>query len=338
MQSTTNIKPQLTDSFGRVINSLRISVTDRCNFRCTYCMPEEGTEWENRNEILNYEEIFRLVKIFSELGINKIRLTGGEPLVRKDIYKLIFLISNIKGIDDISLTTNGYFLPELSKSLYNAGLKRINISLDSLNAETFTDITRRNYFDKTFEGINKAIETGFDPIKVNAVIMRGVNDNELLDFALLARSTKLKIRFIEFMPIGLKDNWKNSRVVGYREIIDRIENETGIKLNAVPTEKSEPARRYVFEDGVGDIGFINSVSEPFCENCNRIRLTADGKLRTCLFSLHETDLKTILREKKGDRELITQSILSAVANKEKGHSINSPEFVRPERTMSQIGG
>jgi len=328
----------LVDSFGRVINSLRISVTDRCNFRCTYCMPEQGMQWVNKNEILSYEEIFYLTKIFAELGINKIRLTGGEPLVRKDLYKLIFLISSIEKIDDISLTTNGYFLPEMAEQLYNAGLRRINISLDSLNSLKFNLITRRNNFHRVLEGIEKAVETGFDPIKINAVIMRGINDNELKEFAKLARSTDLKIRFIEFMPIGLDDGWTNEKVITYKEIIERIENETGLKLKSVDTEKSEPARRYVFEDGIGEIGFINSVSEPFCENCNRVRLTAEGKLRTCLFSMGETDLKSFLRDNNKDKNKIKEIIINAVLNKERGHLINKPEFTRPKRTMSQIGG
>lgn len=338
MSSTTNTESVLKDSFGRVINSLRISVTDRCNFRCSYCMPGEGMKWINREEILSYEEIFYLTKIFAELGINKIRLTGGEPLVRKDIHKLIFLISKVEEINDISLTTNGYFLPEMAEKIYNAGLRRINISLDSLDPVKFSLITHRNYFHKTFEGIKKALKVGFDPIKINAVIIRNVNDNELKEFAGLARKTRLKIRFIEFMPIGREDGWKDGKVVGHEEIINRIEDEVGLRLNPIHTEKSEPARRYIFEDGIGEIGFINSVSEPFCEDCNRIRLTAEGKLRTCLFSLGETDLKEALRSKKKDRKVIREIILNAVWNKEKGHLINSPDFTRPERTMSQIGG
>ncbi|MGH7885131.1 MAG: GTP 3',8-cyclase MoaA [Thermodesulfobacteriota bacterium] len=327
----------LKDSFGRKINSLRISVTDRCNFRCSYCMPEEGMKWLDKEEILSYEEIFFLVKIFSELGINKIRLTGGEPLVRKDLYKLIFLISNIEKIEDISLTTNGYFLAEMAEKLYNSGLKRINISLDSLNPSKFNLITRRNYFHKVLDGIESAITAGFYPIKINAVIMRGINDNELGEFAKLSRKSNLKIRFIEFMPIGSKDGWKNNKVVTYKEIIIKIEDEIGLKLKPIATVKSDPARKYSFEDGIGEIGFINSVSEPFCEHCNRIRITAEGKLRTCLFSLSETDLKTPLRKGMNKNE-IAHLIKNAVWNKERGHLINKPGFVRPNRTMSQIGG
>lgn len=328
----------LTDSFGRKINSLRISVTDRCNFRCSYCMPEEGMKWLRKDEILSYEEIFRLVKVFSAMGIDKIRLTGGEPLVRKDIGKLIFLISSIEGISDISLTTNGYFLPEMSEKLFSSGLKRINISLDSLNAAKFNLITRRNYFQKVIRGLEKAIETGFDPVKLNTVVMRGINDNELSEFARLARESNVIVRFIEFMPIGSEDGWKNDRVVPYREIIQRIEKELNLGLNPVKNEKSDPARRYRFEDNIGEIGFINSVSEPFCEHCNRIRITAEGKLRTCLFSHGETDLMPILRSGIFDKSRLKKVITEAVWKKEKGHLINDPGFERPDKTMSQIGG
>jgi cyclic pyranopterin phosphate synthase len=327
----------LRDSFGRLVNNLRISVTDRCNFRCRYCMPEEGMQWLEKDELLSYEELARVAKIFSGLGVSKVRLTGGEPLMRKDLHLLVQYISGLNGLKDIALTTNGFFLAEQASALVKAGLHRINVSLDSMDPVKFGVMARRNYFHKVWEGLEEAQRLGLGPIKVNAVLIRGINDDEIPAFADLARSRPFIVRFIEFMPIGADDGWTPDRVVSSKEIVSRIERHSGVRL--VPIEKpgAQPADRFRFEDGNGEIGFISSVSEPFCANCNRVRLTSDGKLRTCLFSLVETDLRSMLRGGASDKE-ITHSIQSAVQRKEAGHLINQPGFVRPERTMSQIGG
>jgi cyclic pyranopterin phosphate synthase len=327
----------LRDSFGRTINNLRISVTDRCNFRCRYCMPEQGMVWMAKSELLAYEEISRLTKILAELGIRKIRLTGGEPLMRKDLHKLVGQIASIRGIEDIAVTTNGYFLPEQAAELVAAGLRRINVSLDSLDPATFNDVTRRNYYDKVWKGIESIEALGIRPIKLNVVLIRGVNDHEIGNFARLARTKPYVIRFIEFMPIGSDDGWSAEKVVATKEVIERLEREIGKPLIPIERHGAQPADRFRPEDGVGEFGFISSVSEPFCDHCNRIRITSDGKLRTCLFSLEETDLKSMLRSGADDEEM-SEAIVQAVWKKEEGHLINQPGFTRPNRTMSQIGG
>ncbi len=330
------LSDQLKDSFGRTINNMRISVTDRCNFRCHYCMPEEGMVWMKKDELLTFEEIARVVAIVARLGVNKIRLTGGEPLMRKELHLLVEQISRIEGIHDIAMTTNGYFLKEQAALLSKAGLRRITVSMDSLDVLTFAEVTRRDYFDKVWEGVETLQALGFSPIKINVVLMRGTNDNEIEKFAELARTKPFIVRFIEYMPIGAGDTWDYSKVVPTKEIIERIEKQFP-KLVPVEYHGSQPADRFRFEDGIGELGFISSVSEPFCSHCNRIRITSDGKLRTCLFSLHETDLKSMLRSGKRD-EAISEAIVAAVWKKEEGHLINQPGFVKPERTMSQIGG
>ncbi len=327
----------LLDSFGRVVNNLRISVTDRCNFRCRYCMPEEGMQWLQKDDLLSYEELARVAKIFSELGVTKVRLTGGEPLMRKDLHVLVRYIAGLKGLNDIALTTNGFFLAEQASELVKAGLQRINVSLDSMDPVKFGVMARRNYFHKVWDGIEEAHRIGIGPIKVNAVLIRGINDDEIPAFADLARSRPFIVRFIEFMPIGAEDGWTPDRVVSSKEIIERIERHTGVGLMPLESPGAQPADRFRFEDGKGEIGFISSVSEPFCDHCNRVRITSDGKLRTCLFSLVETDLRLMLRGGASEEEIKT-SIQSAVQKKEAGHLINQPGFVRPERTMSQIGG
>ena len=330
-------KYKLKDSFGRLINNLRISVTDRCNFRCRYCMPEEGMIWMNRDELLTYEEIERIAKIFVQLGINKIRLTGGEPLLRKDLHLLIKMLSAIPKLEDLALTTNGYFLADQAESIFKAGLHRINVSLDSLDQKKFSLITRKNYYNKVWKGLETVEAFGDIPIKINVVLIRGINDDEILDFANLARMRSFIIRFIEFMPIGADDGWSMEKVVPTKEVLGKIEKGLRVKLIPFESRGKQPADRFKFEDGNGEIGFITSVSEPFCNSCNRVRVTSDGKLRTCLFSLEETDLKRLVRRGAKDEE-IKQSIINSVWNKEPGHLINRPGFVRPNRTMSQIGG
>lgn len=333
---TREFSQALSDKYGRTVTSLRISVTDRCNFRCRYCMPEAGMMWLDKGAILSYEEIHRLVRIFAQLGVSKIRLTGGEPLMRKELHLLVEKINRVKGIQDIALTTNGYFLSEQALNLAKAGLSRINVSLDSLDPNTFSQMVRRDYFQKVWEGLGVVENLPIRPIKVNVVLIRGINDNEVESFARLARTKPFIIRFIEFMPIGADDGWMIEKVVLTHEIVERI-NAMGPRLLPVEYHGAQPADRYKFEDGLGEIGFISSVSEPFCSHCNRVRITSDGKLRTCLFSLRETDLKSLLRNGATD-ESVKNVIVKAVSNKEEGHLINRSGFVRPERTMSQIGG
>ena len=332
---------KLSDTFGRVASNLRISVTDRCNFRCRYCMPEEGMEWLKKNMLLSFEEIGRVVEIFASLGVSKIRLTGGEPLMRKELWNLVALLRRVRGIRDIALTTNGFFLAEQAKLLRDAGLDRINVSLDSLDPATFTAMARRAYFEKTWEGIEEALRCGLSPVKVNVVLIRGVNDGEIEAFAHLARTRPIVVRFIEFMPIGMEDGWSIERVVPTREVIGRIDAVSHLvpvnREPASPEAVKAPAERYRFADGAGEIGVISSVTQPFCGDCNRVRITSDGKFRTCLFSLKETDLRALLRGGSPDAE-IAATIAAAVRGKEEGHLINRPGFVRPERTMSSIGG
>jgi cyclic pyranopterin phosphate synthase len=324
----------LIDSFGRKVINLRISVTDRCNFRCTYCMPEEGMVWMKREELLTFEEITRLVRIFAGLGIHRLRLTGGEPLMRQELWKLVAALRSVSGITDIALTTNGYFLNEQARPLVDAGLNRINVSLDSLDPRTFAALARRDTFARVWKGIEEADRVGLGPIKLNVVLIRGVNDHEVEDFARLARSRPFIIRFIEFMPIGKDDGWSADRVVPAEEVLRRIDT---IHSLIPQGDEGAPAERYVFTDGRGEIGFISSVTRPFCHDCNRVRLTSEGKLRTCLFSLEETDLRSLVRG-GADDATIAAAIQAAVGRKEEGHLINRPGFVRPERTMSQIGG
>jgi cyclic pyranopterin phosphate synthase len=299
-------------------------------------MPEEGMVWMKKNELLTFEEIERTVQIVARLGVSKIRLTGGEPLMRKELPLLVQKIARVPEVHDIALTTNGYFLTEQAVDLYNAGLKRITVSMDSLDAPKFAEVTRRDYFDKVWTGLDLLQTLPIGPIKINVVLMRGVNEVEIEKFVKLARAKPFIIRFIEYMPIGAGDGWDYSKVVPTREIIKRIE-EYFPRLVPVEYHGAQPADRFKFEDGKGELGFISSVSEPFCSHCNRIRITSDGKLRTCLFSVHETDLKSMMRSGKND-EAISEAIVAAVWKKEEGHLINQPGFVKPERTMSQIGG
>jgi cyclic pyranopterin phosphate synthase len=289
-----------------------------------------------KDKLLSYEEITRLVQIFAALGIQKIRLTGGEPLMRKDLWRLVAMLKNVEGIRDIALTTNGYFLKDQVHQLVAAGLSRINVSLDSLNPVVFAEMARRDYFRPTWDGIEEADRAGIRPIKLNVVLIRGVNDGEIRKFAELARSRSFVIRFIEFMPIGKDDGWEIDKVVPTREVFEIVNSYCSLvplpSLNGVT-----PAERFVFADGKGEIGFISSVSQPFCSNCDRVRLTSDGKFRTCLFSLDEMDLRAMLRTGAGNQD-IADALVAAVWKKEEGHLINRPGFVRPERTMSQIGG
>ncbi len=324
---------QLVDPFGRTVRDLRISVTDRCNFRCQYCMPAEGMQWLPREEILSFEEIERFARIcIKYFGFDGIRLTGGEPLVRAHLPELVERLA-LLGVDT-ALTTNGATLRMHAKPLAEAGLKRINISLDSLRPERFLELTRRDELDRVLDGIEAALDAGLEPVKINAVMMRGINDDEIVDFAEFGRDKGLTVRFIEFMPLEAGDVWNEDLVVPADEIVEKINN-------AIPIEPivrgSEPAERWRYSDGKGEVGVIASVTKPFCGDCDRVRLTAEGQFRTCLFAVDEFDMRSLLRSEANDEE-IAKAIVDAVGTKWAGHSIGQVNFIRPSRTMSQIGG
>jgi cyclic pyranopterin phosphate synthase len=327
----------LIDSFGRLHNNLRISVTDRCNIRCFYCMPAENVEFMDKQELLTFEEIERFVRAVVPLGINKLRLTGGEPLVRRDLDKLVSRLAAIPGIEDIGLTTNGILLAEQAEALYAAGLRRINVSLDALTPGKFKQFTRRDGFEKVIEGIKVAQRVGFDPVKVNAVSVRGLTEEEIVPFGEFARNTGVEVRFIEYMPLDADNAWERDKVLFAHEIIERLSAEIMPLIPEGTQEPHAPATDFVFEDGIGRIGFIASISQPFCMSCNRIRITADGKLRNCLFSLEETDVRSLLRGTGSDAE-IAAAVRASVAAKKEGHEINTARFIQPERPMYSIGG
>jgi cyclic pyranopterin phosphate synthase len=324
---------RLVDSFGRVHRDLRLSVTDRCTFRCTYCMPEEGMRWLPREEILTFEEIDRVATLLVERhGVESIRLTGGEPTVRAHLPVLVEKLSRLPV--DLSLTTNGATLRSAAHDLAAAGLKRINVSLDTFKPERFVEITRRDELARVLDGIDAAIEAGLHPVKVNAVMMRGVNDDELLDFARYGREKGVVVRFIEFMPLDADKSWRNEAVVTLDEIVARIGDEFPLE----PIERtSAPATRYRYRDGGGEIGVVASVTQAFCGTCDRIRLTAEGKFRNCLFALEEYDVRALLRSDASDDDL-SALLEMAVGAKWAGHQINQVHFIRPSKSMSQIGG
>jgi len=330
------MRDPLVDGWGREIKSLRVSVTDKCNFRCRYCMPAEGLEWLPREEVLTFEEIARIVGVLAHMGVDEVRLTGGEPLVRRDLPALVEMLARTRGVEDLSLTTNGVLLDRLAGPLVVAGLRRINVSLDSLSHTRFAEITRRDALDKVLAGLAEAERyPELRPIKVNCVAIRGFTEEEVPALAELARRRPYVVRFIEFMPLDADEAWRQDEVLTGGEIRALIEERW--PLMEVPAKASSTARRFRFADGVGEIGFVNPVSEPFCSTCDRIRLTADGKLRTCLFSRREWDVKRPLRDGASDDELETL-LRWAVRHKELKHHINEPGFVRASRSMSQIGG
>jgi GTP 3',8-cyclase len=327
----------LRDSWGREIKSVRVSVTDKCNFRCTYCMPAEGLEWLGRDEVLTFEEITRLVRILAQLGIDEVRLTGGEPLVRRDLPTLVGMVAAVEGVRDLSLTTNGVLLDRFAKPLVDAGLQRLNVSLDTLNHLRFAEITRRDALDAVLRGLAEAERhPQLRPIKINCVAVKGFTETEVPALAELARRKPYVVRFIEFMPLDADEAWREDDVLTGGEIRAIIEDLYG-PLEELPAKASSTARRFRFSDGAGELGFVNPVSEPFCSTCDRIRLTADGQLRTCLFSRREWDLKTPMRDGATDGELV-ELLRFAVRHKELKHRINDPGFVRASRSMSQIGG
>jgi cyclic pyranopterin phosphate synthase len=326
----------LRDGHGRVIGDLRVSVTDRCNFRCQYCMPAEGLPWLERAEVLSFEEITRLVALLSSMGVHDVRLTGGEPLVRRGFPRLAAMLAALPGVRDLSLTTNGFLLERDAAALVEAGINRFNVSLDSLQRDRFYALTRRDALPQVLRGLE--LLAGFPeahPIKINAVAMRGFTEEEAIPFAGLARRTPYEVRFIEFMPLDGDRAWSPDQVLTGQEV--RAAIDAVYPLEPEPREPHATARVYRFADGKGKIGFINPVSEPFCGDCNRIRLTADGRLRTCLFSLNETDLREPLRSGADDNEL-ERIIREAVWRKELKHHVGDPGFIQPARTMSAIGG
>ncbi len=328
----------LVDSFGRQIEDLRISITDRCNFRCTYCMPEEGLKWLSNDRVLTPPEISRLARIAVALGIRELRLTGGEPTLRPGLPALVGDLAQIDGLKSLSLTTNGFLLDKLAGPLAEAGLTRINVSVDTLDHDKFHSITRRPALDRVLRGLAELEKyPSIRPIKINAVGMRNFSEDDILAFCHWARTTGYVVRWIEFMPLDADGNWERDRVLSGAEIKAIIEREF-MPLVPVDADASSTSRRYRFADGIGEIGFINPVSEPFCATCNRIRLTADGQLRTCLFSIDEWDLRGPMRAGATDQDL-ADIFVQAVAHKEKKHQINEGEqFQRASRSMSQIGG
>jgi cyclic pyranopterin phosphate synthase len=326
----------LIDSFGRVHDNLRISVTDRCNIRCFYCMPESEVRFEKRSEILSFEEIERFARIAAGLGVNKLRVTGGEPLVRRDLPVLIRSLASIPGIRDLALTTNGVLLPDLAAPLYDAGLRRLNVHLDTLDRARFEQITRRDDLPKVLAGLTRAKELGFR-IKLNAVAVKNLVEPDIVPLARFAREHGFEVRYIEFMPLDAQGLWGRSRVLLADEMIDMLSREIAPLVPVPDPDPRAPATEYAFADGGGTVGFIASVSRPFCLNCNRLRLTADGKLRYCLFAIEEDDVKSLLRSCAPDDE-IAALVRRNVAGKWLGHEINSTKFVAPPRPMYSIGG
>ena len=324
----------LIDRFGRRHNNLRISVTDRCNLRCTYCMPEDVT-FQPQSHLLTFEEITRFAQVASQLGVDKLRLTGGEPLMRRELPKLVAMLTALPGIRDIGLTTNGVLLPEHAQSLYDGGLRRINISLDTLDREQFVAVARRDELDRVLTGIEAAERAGFERIKINAVAAKGITN--VVGLATFCRERDFELRFIEFMPLEADHIWSRQGVLSADEILQQLAD---AGMPAAPIQKSDPsapADEYRYLDGRGRLGIIASVTKPFCGDCNRIRITAEGKLRNCLFSLDELDIKTPLRNGGTDEELAAL-LRQSVAGKWEGHQINTLHFIRPSRTMHSIGG
>ena len=338
---------ELIDPFGRTVRDLRISITDRCNFRCTYCMPAEGMKWLPRTEVLTYEELHRLASIcVNHFDVDGIRLTGGEPTMRAHLPVLVQKLAGLivpatanspragKPID-LAITTNGATLRLIAQELREAGLERINISIDTLKRERFYEMTRRDELEHVLDGIDAAISAGFSPVKLNAVVQRGINEDEIVDLATFGRNKGIEVRFIEFMPLDAQGTWDNNQVVGQDEIVAAIAAVYPLEL--MPARGAAPADRWRYLDGKGTVGVIPSVTKPFCGDCDRVRLTADGQFRTCLFSTNEFDLRAMLREGASD-DAIAAEIKRAVGTKWAGHNIGNVTFVRPRRSMSQIGG
>jgi GTP 3',8-cyclase len=327
---------RLIDRFGRIHNNLRISVTDRCNIRCVYCMPESVT-FLPRNSLLSFEEIVRFVRVATTLGIDKIRLTGGEPLVRKDLPRLVEMIAAISGIKDVGLTTNGILLAPMARALWDAGLRRINVSLDTLDPARFEQLTRRTGVEQVIEGILAAKSAGFRPVKLNAVAIKGMTEDDVVPLGMFAREHGLELRFIEYMPLDAGDLWERGKVLLAAEILERLSEGIGPLAPAPDQDPRAPAVDFDYADGRGRVGLIASVSRPFCTSCNRVRLTAEGKLRNCLFALEETDVRDLMRGGSSDADL-ARALRESVAAKWEGHEINTSRFIKPDRLMHSIGG
>ena len=336
MKPLAHMKP-LIDTFDRVHDNLRLSVTDRCNIRCFYCMPETGVKFQPREQLLTFEEIERFVRVAVTLGVRKLRVTGGEPLLRKDLAKLIRKLSAIEGIEDLALTTNGVLLTEQAQELYDAGLRRVNVHLDTLDRERFKQITRRDDFDRVLQGIETCQRMGYGPIKINAVAVKNLVEPDIVPLARFGRERGIEIRYIEFMPLDSQGLWDRGRVLLADDMIEMLAREIGPLREIPDADPRAPATEYEFADGIGRVGFIASVSRPFCLNCNRIRLTADGKFRYCLFAIEETDIRTLLRN-GGPDDAIAEAVRGSVKAKWIGHQINSTQFVPPPRPMYSIGG
>ena len=327
----------IIDSFGRVHTNLRISVTDRCNIRCFYCMPE-NVEFLQQSRILTFEEIARFVSVVARSGVNKLRLTGGEPLVRRDLPALVKMLAAIKEIEDIALTTNGLLLAKHAQSLRKAGLNRLNISLDTLDEDVFEQISRRKGLQKVLDGIEVANGAGFDKIRLNAIAIKGLTENEIIPLVRFAISKQLELRFIEFMPLDAEANWQNSAVLS-GESLRKIISDAVCELVPIdPVDPHQPAVDFEYTDGSGSVGFINSVSQPFCNKCNRLRITSEGQLQNCLFSSGQWDVRELLRNTDANDQQIAQLILDCVGAKAAGHGSNNLDFVRPDKAMYQIGG
>ena len=327
----------LIDKFARLHDSLRISVTDRCNIRCFYCMPEDNVHYVPREELLSFEEIERFVRVAASLGVTKVRVTGGEPLVRKDLPVLIRKLAAIPGIKDLALTTNGVLLARHAEALYEAGLRRLNVHLDTLDRERFLRITRRDDLPKVLEGLDTAQRLGFGPIKINAVAVKNLVEPDVVPLVRFGRERGFEVRFIEFMPLDAQGLWSRKNVLSADEIIEVLSREIAPLIEIPDRDPRAPATEYRFADGIGNVGFIASVTRPFCLNCNRLRLTSDGKVRYCLFAIEETDVKELLRSGAQDHE-IASAIHRCVGEKWLGHEINSSQFVPPPRPMHSIGG
>lgn len=336
MDTISNTSP-LVDQIGRTHHSLRISVTDRCNIRCFYCMPDENIRFKPRHEILTFEEITRFVRVVSQMGVRRLRLTGGEPLVRADLHELVAQLAALPDVEDLALTTNGILLAEQAEALRRAGLERLNVSLDTLNETTFEKIARRPGLDRVLAGIAAAQAAGFESIRLNAIAIRSLTEKEIVPLARFARERGLELRFIEYMPLDAEQHWQSTDVLDGAAIRCILEAEFGPLDPIAPPHPSQPATDFVFADGVGRIGLIQPVSQPFCNACDRLRLTAEGQVRNCLFSTREWDARQLLRGGGSDDE-IAELVRECVWAKAPAHGIGSGEFVRPERAMYQIGG
>ncbi|MEN1680754.1 MAG: GTP 3',8-cyclase MoaA [Planctomycetota bacterium] len=342
LNAETHRREPLVDAFGRRHTSLRLSVTDRCNIRCVYCMPAGPVRFLPRDQVLTFEEIEGVARVLAEMGVDQIRLTGGEPLVRAELPKLVARLVTLPGVSDVALTTNAVLLAEHAEALRVAGLHRINVSLDTLSEEVFREVTRRDGLQKVLDGIAAAQRVGFDKIRLNAIALRGVTESEAPELARFAAERGMEMRFIEYMPLDADGGWQRDQVLSGAELREIIERHHGPLRPTPRPDPSQPAVDYEFMDGElakrgGRIGFINPVTEPFCGDCNRLRLTAEGQVRNCLFSTEEWDARALLRSGGGDDDL-EELIRQSVAAKKPGHGIDEPEFLRPQRAMYQIGG